>query len=267
MPRLRWTGFTLIELLVVISIIALLVAILLPALRNAREAARGSACLSNLRQIGVTTFTYAADYDGYTFPSSTGDVPSHPGTVSNPTGAADYYSSFEPFSGSYLNENKQVFICPSPVPDGQKQPTVDNQFDYDLNSYGVAGRRCSWNGRDPVWSYFENAAGDNHSSVDSTSVLNVTMVRLESILLGSQRAMVGEVGQYNITSGNYINQFQIRRGSGGAQNGGALATRHADAATQLLAADGHAESTSYDEAQQPTKPEWNGTGWNWLGKQ
>ncbi|BAM03100.1 type II secretion system protein [Phycisphaera mikurensis] len=57
-------GFTLIELLVVISIVALLVGILLPALQAARSAARNSACLSNLRQVGIAANAYAADSDG-----------------------------------------------------------------------------------------------------------------------------------------------------------------------------------------------------------
>ena len=59
------TGFTLIELLVVISIVALLIAILLPALGQARKAAYTSKCMSNLKQISIGFVMYMTDFQDY----------------------------------------------------------------------------------------------------------------------------------------------------------------------------------------------------------
>ena len=60
---MRHRGFTLIELLVVIAIIAILAAILFPVFARAREKARQSACLSNVKQIGLAIMMYTEDYD------------------------------------------------------------------------------------------------------------------------------------------------------------------------------------------------------------
>jgi prepilin-type N-terminal cleavage/methylation domain-containing protein len=66
-------GFTLIELLVVIAIIAILAAILFPVFAKAREKARQASCQSNLKQIGLATIQYMADYDQRT-PLATGNT-------------------------------------------------------------------------------------------------------------------------------------------------------------------------------------------------
>lgn len=100
-PRFKSAkGFTLIELLVVIAIISILAAILFPVFARARENARRTACLSNLKQIGLGIAMYTQDYDerlvSYAYPNPLGTV------------IYGYQVALHPYVKNY-----QLYVCPS----------------------------------------------------------------------------------------------------------------------------------------------------------
>ncbi|MCD6351804.1 MAG: DUF1559 domain-containing protein [Armatimonadetes bacterium] len=97
-------GFTLIELLVVIAIIAILAAILFPVFARAREKARQTSCLSNVKQLALGMMMYVQDYDERfpVFGPAWGTNPSPPGT------GVSWWQGIYPYVKNY-----QLYVCPN----------------------------------------------------------------------------------------------------------------------------------------------------------
>ena len=149
-PRRRASAFTLIELLVVIAIIAILAALILPAVAKAREKARQAHCTNNLRQFSISLIMYRDDYNGR-----------------NP----DWLSSLYP---TYIPETN-LYLCPSDKsrgreggkPDGVPEAIIGDQYaetDDNVGRNGIhacsylyefSAAACSWD-----WASYLGATAD-----------------------------------------------------------------------------------------------------------
>ena len=155
-PMSRRRGFTLIELLVVIAIIAILAAILFPVFAQAREKARQTSCLSNMKQWGTASAMYTQDYDEMFTPPFMYQAPRAQQGCAN-LQWWDYL--LQPYV-----KNNQIAICPSKKTiemfnlnficrDPKSAwdttgPTPRKPWSYSVNTIGDVG---SWNTRAKIW--------------------------------------------------------------------------------------------------------------------
>ncbi|MBI4028492.1 MAG: prepilin-type N-terminal cleavage/methylation domain-containing protein [Verrucomicrobia bacterium] len=135
---IRQSSFTLIELLVVIAIISILAALLMPALKRAKESANAIVCMNNLKQLGMVHLMYVGDNNDQfvrAYDSGDGVYAWWPRFLSDKLG---YY----PFRGG-------IQICPSlrgnwDVPEQQAVNDWNIHYGYNVNHIGTSGRYGDW---------------------------------------------------------------------------------------------------------------------------
>lgn len=246
-------AFTLVELLVVIGIIALLISMLLPALKRAREHAQSVACLSNLRQVVLAIQTYATDHHGLMLCR---DDTSGSNWLWGPVLTGGYLQSTaakwpgsDPMKSTYFGLDNRALICPTfPPGDG-----LFAEAGVQVQSWGAWAGTASYGlryARSPYTASAGNISnwwgnGGNYIKIHDVGNSKAVFWKLSAIRGSADYPLVGDTSTDEKGNGVFIQTNWWAVNSGACQRSGSktrlLHERHLGR-TNIAFADGHAES-------------------------
>lgn len=199
--RVKAKAFTLIELLVVIAIIAILASMLLPSLKNARDTAKKTSCMSNLKQLMLGTINYTTDFNGWT-PAMWYPVSCRPWSAV--LWGNGYTPVIKKTSGANTVSNAELYYCP-----------INPPSEYDLaRQMGVGGviwMSYGWRWSNTTNGFFNLVKINNPSS---------EWLIGDSVWTGSDQVSGSDTiwrtdGQFYVIKGvgsAYDGKFQLRHG-------------------------------------------------------